>query len=90
LAWSIPATHLEVGTTAIFVTHDQEEAFTLADCVAVINEGRLQQIGPPTEIYERPRTQFVAEFVGLTNRLWSAESTPVSPSDATTYEKPAE
>jgi putative spermidine/putrescine transport system ATP-binding protein len=61
--------HLAVGTTTIFVTHDQEEAFTLADRVAVINEGRLQQIGPPTEIYERPRTEFVAEFVGLTNRL---------------------
>jgi putative spermidine/putrescine transport system ATP-binding protein len=61
--------HQEVGTTTIFVTHDQEEAFTLADRVAVINEGRLQQIGPPTEIYERPRTEFVAEFVGLTNRL---------------------
>ena len=61
--------HQEVGTTTIFVTHDQEEAFTLADRVAVINEGRLQQIGPPTEIYERPRTEFVAELVGLTNRL---------------------
>ncbi len=61
--------HLEIGTTTVFVTHDQEEAFTLADRVAVINFGRLQQIGTPTEIYERPRTDFVAEFVGLTNRL---------------------
>jgi putative spermidine/putrescine transport system ATP-binding protein len=61
--------HLEIGTTTVFVTHDQEEAFTLADRVAVINYGRLQQIGPPTEIYEKPRTEFVADFVGLTNRL---------------------
>ncbi len=61
--------HQEVGTTSIFVTHDQEEAFTLADRVAVINFGRLQQIGPPTEIYEKPSTEFVAQFVGLTNRL---------------------
>jgi len=61
--------HQEVGTTTVFVTHDQEEAFTLADRVAVINNGRLQQIGPPTEIYEKPATEFVADFVGLTNRL---------------------
>jgi putative spermidine/putrescine transport system ATP-binding protein len=61
--------HLEVGTTTVFVTHDQEEAFALADRVAVINFGRLQQIGPPTEIYEKPRTEFIAQFVGLTNRL---------------------
>ncbi len=65
----IKRVHHEVGTTTVFVTHDQEEAFTFADRVAVINFGRLQQIGPPTEIYERPSTEFVAEFVGLTNRL---------------------
>jgi putative spermidine/putrescine transport system ATP-binding protein len=61
--------HKDVGTTTIFVTHDQEEAFALADRVAVINLGKLQQIAPPTDIYERPQTEFVAEFVGLTNRL---------------------
>lgn len=60
---------LQVGTTTVFVTHDQEEAFVLADRVAVMNEGHLQQVGTPTEIYERPRTQFVAQFVGLTNCL---------------------
>jgi putative spermidine/putrescine transport system ATP-binding protein len=60
---------VEVGTTTIFVTHDQEEAFALADRVAVMNLGRLEQVAPPTEIYERPRTAFVAQFVGLTNRL---------------------
>ena len=60
---------VEVGTTTVFVTHDQEEAFALADRVAVMNLGRLEQVAPPTEIYQRPRTAFVAEFVGLTNRL---------------------
>jgi putative spermidine/putrescine transport system ATP-binding protein len=60
---------VEVGTTTVFVTHDQEEAFALADRVAVIKGGRLEQIAPPTELYNEPRTGFVAEFVGLTNRL---------------------
>jgi iron(III) transport system ATP-binding protein len=52
------------GTTAVFVTHDQEEAFTIADTVGVLNDGRLEQLGPPEEIYHRPATPFVAEFVG--------------------------
>jgi putative spermidine/putrescine transport system ATP-binding protein len=60
---------LEVGTTALFVTHDQEEALAIADRVGVMKEGRIEQLGPPTEIYSRPATSFVAEFVGLTNRL---------------------
>jgi putative spermidine/putrescine transport system ATP-binding protein len=60
---------LEVGTTTLFVTHDQEEALAMADRVGVMAAGCLQQIAPPAELYERPRTVFVAEFVGLTNRL---------------------
>ena len=52
------------GTTAVFVTHDQEEAFTIADAVGVLNHGRLEQIGSPEGIYHRPATPFVAEFVG--------------------------
>jgi iron(III) transport system ATP-binding protein len=52
------------GTTAVFVTHDQEEAFTIADAVGVLNRGRLEQLGSPEEIYHRPATPFVAEFVG--------------------------
>ena len=60
---------IEVGATTVFVTHDQEEAFALADRVGVINFGRLEQIAPPAELYNEPRTAFVAEFVGLTNRL---------------------
>ena len=60
---------LEVGITTLFVTHDQEEALAIADRVGVMKEGRIEQLGPPTEIYSRPGTAFVAEFVGLTNRL---------------------
>jgi putative spermidine/putrescine transport system ATP-binding protein len=60
---------LEVGTTTLFVTHDQEEALAIADRVGVMNKGRLEQLGSPTVIYSRPATPFVAEFVGLTNRL---------------------
>jgi putative spermidine/putrescine transport system ATP-binding protein len=60
---------LEVGITTLFVTHDQEEALAIADRVGVMRSGRLEQLGPPTTIYARPATPFVAEFVGLTNRL---------------------
>ncbi len=60
---------LEVGITTLFVTHDQEEALAIADRVGVMREGRLEQLAPPTEVYSRPATAFVAEFVGLTNRL---------------------
>jgi len=60
---------LEVGITTLFVTHDQEEALAIADRVGVMNKGRLEQLGPPTVVYSRPATSFVAEFVGLTNRL---------------------
>jgi len=60
---------LEVGITTLFVTHDQEEALAIADRVGVMQDGRIEQLGPPTAIYSRPATAFVAEFVGLTNRL---------------------
>jgi putative spermidine/putrescine transport system ATP-binding protein len=60
---------LELGITTLFVTHDQEEALAIADRVGVMRDGRIEQLGPPTEIYSRPATSFVAEFVGLTNRL---------------------
>src|SRR5512140_1000121 len=60
---------LEVGTTTLFVTHDQEEALAIADRVGVMREGRIEQLGTPTDVYSRPATSFVAEFVGLTNRL---------------------
>jgi spermidine/putrescine transport system ATP-binding protein len=57
----------EVGLTFIHVTHDQEEAMTMADTVAVMNNGVIEQMGPPTELYESPRTAFVANFLGQSN-----------------------
>jgi putative spermidine/putrescine transport system ATP-binding protein len=60
---------IAVGTTTLFVTHDQEEALALGDRVGVMSAGRLEQIASPTELYERPKTAFVAEFVGLTNKV---------------------
>ena len=60
---------LEVGITTLFVTHDQEEALAIADRVGVMREGHLEQLAPPVEVYSRPATSFVAEFVGLSNRL---------------------
>jgi len=59
----------EVGVTFIHVTHDQEEAMTMADTIAVMNGGRVEQLGPPSELYERPRTAFVAGFLGVSNLL---------------------
>lgn len=60
---------LEVGTTTLFVTHDQEEALAVSDRVGVMNAGRLDQIASPAELYRSPATPFVAQFVGLTNRI---------------------
>jgi ABC-type Fe3+/spermidine/putrescine transport system ATPase subunit len=57
----------EVGITTIFVTHDQEEALTLSDRIAIFNEGRVIQVGAPQEVYERPRTAFAASFLGDAN-----------------------
>lgn len=58
-----------VGITFVFVTHDQEEALTMSDRIAVMEEGRLLQVGTPEEIYERPANRFVADFIGRTNLL---------------------
>jgi putative spermidine/putrescine transport system ATP-binding protein len=59
----------EVGITFIYVTHDQEEALTMSDRVAVFRDGKIEQIGSPAEIYEHPETEFVAGFVGVSNLL---------------------
>jgi ABC-type Fe3+/spermidine/putrescine transport system ATPase subunit len=58
-----------VGITSLIVTHDQKEAIVLSDLIAVMNDGRIEQIGPPIEIYDRPRTRFVAAFTGVENLL---------------------
>jgi putative spermidine/putrescine transport system ATP-binding protein len=58
-----------LGITFVYVTHDQEEALTMSDRIAVFNEGRVEQVGTPAEIYEHPQTEFVAGFVGVSNVL---------------------
>src|SRR6187431_2839448 len=63
-----------LGITFIFVTHDQEEALTLSDRIAVFSNGRIEQLGTPAEIYERPQSPFVADFVGTSNIFTSEES----------------
>ncbi|WP_445680156.1 ABC transporter ATP-binding protein [Radicibacter daui] len=64
--------HRQLGLTFVFVTHDQGEALSMADRVAVFNDGRIVQVGTPTEIYEQPRTRFVADFVGSSNVIEAA------------------
>jgi putative spermidine/putrescine transport system ATP-binding protein len=59
----------EVGITFIYVTHDQEEALTMSDRLAVFNEGRVEQVGPPADVYEKPSNPFVTGFVGVSNLL---------------------
>jgi putative spermidine/putrescine transport system ATP-binding protein len=57
----------EVGITFVYVTHDQEEALTMSDRVAVFNQGHIEQVGPPAEVYEHPQSEFIAGFVGVSN-----------------------
>jgi spermidine/putrescine transport system ATP-binding protein len=69
----LKALQAELGITFIFVTHDQEEALTMSDRLAVMNGGRVEQAGAPKDVYEEPRTVFVANFLGVSN-LFSAEA----------------
>jgi len=81
--------HREIGTTFVYVTHDQEEAMSMATRIAVLSEGRIQQIGTPEQIYRRPNSRFVADFIGESNfvdidlsrstngRVYLADGTPV-------------
>jgi putative spermidine/putrescine transport system ATP-binding protein len=62
--------HRETGTTIIFVTHDQEEALALADRICLMNDGRIEQVGKPEDIYERPANTFVADFIGASNLIY--------------------
>jgi spermidine/putrescine transport system ATP-binding protein len=59
----------DVGITFVYVTHDQEEALTMSDRIAVMNQGRIEQVGDPEEVYDRPRTTFVAGFIGVSNLM---------------------
>jgi putative spermidine/putrescine transport system ATP-binding protein len=65
----LKALQRDLGITFVYVTHDQEEALTMSDRLAVFNEGRIEQVGAPAEVYERPQTEFVAGFVGVSNIL---------------------
>jgi ABC-type Fe3+/spermidine/putrescine transport system ATPase subunit len=67
LRWELRSLQQRLGMTFVYVTHDQEEALSMSDWIAVMNEGRVEQAGPPSEIYYRPRTAFVAGFVGTVN-----------------------
>jgi spermidine/putrescine transport system ATP-binding protein len=68
----------DVGITFVHVTHDQEEAMTMADGIAIMNAGRIEQLGAPSELYERPRTAFVAGFLGISNLLPGTVTAPGS------------
>ena len=73
-----------IGITTVYVTHDQTEALTLSDRIAVVDRGRILQVGPPAEIYLRPRSEFVARFVGSTNVLYGrAQAVPSAQVPAT-------
>jgi len=69
MQFDIRALHRQLGLTIVFVTHDQGEALTMSDRIAVFNQGKIEQIGSPEAIYDRPKTRFVAEFIGETNFL---------------------
>ncbi|MCW5317707.1 polyamine ABC transporter ATP-binding protein [Nostoc sp. KVJ3] len=72
--------HKDLGVTFVMVTHDQEEALSLSDRIAVMNQGKIEQVGTPSQIYERPCTSFVADFIGDTN-LFSGEIVAVDSSN---------
>ena len=67
LQWELKQIHERVGTTFIYVTHDQEEALSMSDQIAIIRDGHIVQSGPPRRLYERPATRFVADFLGKSN-----------------------
>lgn len=67
--------HKKLGITVIYVTHDQSEALTMSDRIALMNHGRIEQIGTPTDLYERPKNKFVADFIGDTNLILDVEIT---------------
>ena len=79
----LKALQKRVGITFIFVTHDQEEALTMSDRIAVFNQGKIEQIGSPAEIYEHPATGFVAGFVGVSNLVSGELAQRLAGSDVT-------
>jgi putative spermidine/putrescine transport system ATP-binding protein len=79
----LKAIQRRVGITFIFVTHDQEEALTMSDRIAVFSQGRIEQVGTPAEIYEHPTTPFVAGFVGVSNLVSGELANRITGSDST-------
>ena len=69
LQFELKELHREVGITFVYVTHDQEEALTMSDRLAVMNEGQIEQIGAPQEVYDSPMSIYVADFLGLANLM---------------------
>jgi putative spermidine/putrescine transport system ATP-binding protein len=69
MQYEIKLLHQRLGVTIVYVTHDQSEALTMSDRIAVFNDGEIQQLSTPSELYEQPSTSFVAEFIGENNRL---------------------
>lgn len=69
MQFEIKALHERLGITVVYVTHDQGEALTMSDRIAVFNDGRIQQLAPPSDLYERPDNSFVAQFIGENNKL---------------------
>lgn len=76
LQFELKELHREVGITFVYVTHDQEEALTMSDRLAVMREGEIEQIGAPREVYDSPATTYVADFLGLANLLPASVSSP--------------
>ena len=72
----LKALQREVGITFVYVTHDQEEALTMSDVIVVMRDGLIQQMGGPTELYERPVNRFVADFIGTSNFIDRRRSSP--------------
>ncbi|AYD02626.1 ABC transporter ATP-binding protein [Neorhizobium sp. NCHU2750] len=76
MQFDIRALHQRLGLTIVFVTHDQGEALTMSDRIAVFNKGKIEQIGTPRQVYDEPATRFVAEFIGETNLIDGIVETP--------------
>jgi putative spermidine/putrescine transport system ATP-binding protein len=84
----LKAIQAEVGITFIYVTHDQEEALTMSNRLAVFNAGRIQQVGSPADVYEHPATPFVAGFVGTSNLMSGETARAIIGSDGTFTVRP--
>src|SRR6185295_16204694 len=78
----------ELGITAVYVTHDQEEALAMSDRIAVFSLGNLCQVGPPKALYERPATRFVADFIGINNLVEGTVRSVAGPGAAARAETP--